>query len=604
MKVLKNCMFCIKTVFKYAPSNVIICFLGFFVPGFFTGFNVLLLQNIVDSAVAYAKGTGELGTLIMYGILLVVMTTLWTSLQRIAIYQRDVISVKLTKKMAPDIAERLLSLEFSAFEERETHEIFQKMTKEPEQRVLDCFYRVMIVGTTTISLIFTMAVFFSISPWIGIGVVIIGIPMAVLGYYSAGRQVVITEEAADAKRRIADLKGLLTNKHAMFEMKLFGAEELFMNKWNYYGDKQEKLTMRENRKILLMNISSNMLSLVYIIFVVCMVAIGLLGGGLTLGQFTAALSGAIGVQDKLSGAAWHVSVLIRLSMEMGFYMKFMDMNVETAVGDKNEIKYYDIAFENVSFKYPGTDKEILKNVTFYVKEGERIAFVGENGAGKTTIIKLLCGLYEPTTGNITIGGVPVRELDTKLRLKLLAVVFQDFGSFQMTLRENVAFGNLSAINDDDKLKKALVLAGADEFAVADDKGLDRNLGKLTEDGQDLSKGQWQRVAMARAFVSDAKYVILDEPTAALDPLAESRMYENFAKIFSNRGTIMISHRLASAKMADRIFVLDGGRIVDSGSHEELMATQGLYHTMFVMQSSFYKEQSEADAVAEGQVAGV
>jgi len=599
VKVLKNCTFCLKTVFRYAPLNVIICFIGFFVPGFFTGFNVLLVQNIVDSAVAYAKGTGELGTLILYGVLLVVMTTLWSAMQRIAMYQRDVISVKLTKKMAPDIADRLLRLEFSAFEEQATHEIFQKMTKEPEQKILACFFRVMVVGTTTISLIFTMAVFFSISPWIGIGVIVIGIPMAVLGYYSAGRQVVITEEAADARRRIADLKGMLTNKHAMFEMKLFGADELFMRKWNYYGDKKETLIIRENKKILLMNISSNMLSLIYIIFVVCMVAVGLLSGGITLGQFTAALSGATGVQDKLTGAVWHVSTLIRTSMEMSFYMKFLEMDVRTDSGDKSELKYYDIAFENVSFKYPGTDREILKNVTFYIKEGERIAFVGENGAGKTTIIKLLCGLYEPTTGNITIGGVSVREISENLRLKLLSVVFQDFGRFQVTLRENIAFGNLSAINDDEKLKKALLLAGAGELAESAEKGLDRNLGKLTEDGQDLSKGQWQRVAMARAFVSDAKYVILDEPTAALDPLAESQMYENFAKIFDRRGTIMISHRLASAKMADRIFVLDGGRIIDSGSHDELMAKQGLYHTMFTMQSSFYGE-----TVEEGQVAGV
>ena len=597
MKVFKNCAFCLKTVFRYAPLNVIICFIGFFVPGFFTGLNILLVQNIVDSAVAYAKGEGELSALIMYGVLLVVMTTLWAALQRIAVYQREVISVKLTKKMAPDIADRLMRLEFSAFEEQATHETLQKMTKEPEQKILACFFRVIVVGTTTISLIFTMAVFFTISPWIGIGVIVIGIPMAVLGYYSAGRQVVITEEAADAKRRIAYLKGMLTNKHAMFEMKLFGADELFMSKWNYYGDKQEELTLHENKKILLMNISSNMLSLIYIIFVVCMVAVGLLNGGITLGQFTAALSGAVGVQDKLTGAVWHVSTLIRTSMEMSFYMKFMEMDVRTDIGDRTELKYYDIAFENVSFKYPGTDREILKNVTFYVKEGERIAFVGENGAGKTTIIKLLCGLYEPTTGNVTIGGVPVRELSEELRLKLISVVFQDFGSFQMTLRENVAFGNLSAIDDDEKLKRALLLAGAGELLEADEKGLDRNLGKLTMDGQDLSKGQWQRVAMARAFVSDAKYVVLDEPTASLDPLAESKMYENFARIFDNRGTIMISHRLASAKMADRIFVLDGGRIIDSGSHDELMERKGLYHTMFTMQSSFYEDK-------EGQVAGV
>ena len=188
-----------------------------------------------------------------------------------------------------------------------------------------------------------------------------------------------------------------------------------------------------------------------------------------------------------------------------------------------------------------------------------------------------------------MGGVPVRRLSEELRAKVVSVVFQDFQSYELTLRENVAFGNLAAIREDERLLGALKSADGLELAEGQEKGLDRNLGKLEEDGQDLSKGQWQRVAMARAFVSDAKYVVLDEPTASLDPVAESHMYENFARVFHERGTVMISHRLASAKMADRIFVLDGGRIVQSGSHEELMAIQGLYATMFRAQSAFYQD---------------
>nr|WP_300678333.1 ATP-binding cassette domain-containing protein [uncultured Acetatifactor sp.] len=298
------------------------------------------------------------------------------------------------------------------------------------------------------------------------------------------------------------------------------------------------------------------------------------------------------------------------AMGIRYYTDFLNLETRKDLGTVEHLSYYDIAFENVSFRYPGTERDILKNVTFYAKEGERIAFVGENGAGKSTIIKLLCGLYEPTTGNVTIGGVPVREISPGLRTRLLSVVFQNFQSYQMTLRENVAFGNPEALWDDEKLLHALELADAGELAEShgkgadtkgmdtkgsdtkgmDARGLDRNLGRLEKDGQDLSRGQWQRVAMARAFVSDAKYVILDEPTASLDPLAESRMYENFSRIFRERGTVLISHRLASARMADRILVLDGGRIVQTGSHEELMAREGLYRTMFLAQSSFYQDR--------------
>ena len=593
MKALRNSWFCLKTVFRYAPWNALLSNLGFGIPAFFQGLQVLLTQYIVDSAVAYAKGTGPLEPLVHWGVLLVVVLILWVTLQRIGVYQNAVIAVKLKEKMAPEIARRLTGLEFSAFEDPKIHEVFQKMSSEPDVAVSQCFNRTIITFHATVSLIFSLAVFFSISVWIGLGVVLIGIPMAVLCYYSARRKVVVTEESADAKRRMADLMGLITNKHAMFEMKLFGAEKLFTGKWNFYGKKWADITAREYRKFLLVNLGSKLLNVVYLIFIVSTVAVGFINGSLTLGQLTAALNGAAGVGNKLDGCSRQVVYFLEQAMGINFYMKFMELDTRKDVGGVNSLSHYDIAFENVSFRYPGTERDILKNVTFYVKDGERIAFVGENGAGKSTVIKLLCGLYEPTTGNVTLGGVPVRELTPEFRSECLSVVFQDFQAYQMTLRENVALGNLGALKKDAKLLKALEQADAAALATSAENGLNRNLGKLEEDGQDLSKGQWQRVAMARAFVSDAKYVVLDEPTASLDPLAESHMYENFARIFRERGTIMISHRLASAKMADRILVLDGGRIVQSGSHEELMEREGLYKTMFLAQSSFYQDQEDA-----------
>lgn len=584
---MKNCLFCIKTVFRYAPFNALIGIICTFLPAFFTGCQILLLQRIVDGAAAYVQGAGGPEDVILWGILLVLVMTQGASMERIGLYQMDLVSVKLMEKMSLDTAKRLSELEYSSFEEQKTQEIFQKMSAEPERRVYNCSLSTMYVLQKTAALFFSMAVISAISPWIGLGIVLIGVPMAVLGYYTARRNAAVTEEAADTRRRMADIKEMLTNKHAMFEMKLFGAEELFTRKWKLYSDKYAAISRRENKKIMQMDLCSRFLNAVYVIFVACMAAAGFLAGSLTLGAFTAALNAMAGIGRALNDCSRHVAFLLGNARAMDFYMDFMKLKTRTDTGETDSLSYFDIAFENVSFRYPGTEREILKNVTFYVKEGERIAFVGENGAGKSTIIKLLCGLYEPTAGTVTIGGVPVRELSPALRTRMLSVVFQDFQSYQLTLRENVAFGNLARLSDDGRLLQALEFADGEGLAGLE-KGLDRNLGKLTEDGQDLSKGEWQRVAMARAFVSDAKYVVLDEPTASLDPLAESHMYENFARIFRNRGTILISHRLASARMADRILVLDGGRIVQAGSHEELMGRQGLYRTMFLAQSSFYK----------------
>jgi len=590
MKICKNCIFSLKAVFRYAPWNAFLCVVGFFVPAFFTGFQMMLMQNIVDDSLAFAKGDGRLQPVILWGILLVVMLTVWAALERLGFLQNEYIGMRLKERMAPDIAKQLGELEYAAFEERSTHELFQKMSREPEQKVKQLFSSLLQAVNQSVSILFTLTVFYAISVWIGLGVTLIAIPMVAMALYSARKQRTVTEEVADAKRRLADLKGLLTNKHAMYEMKLFGAEELLTKKWDYYGEIQEKCTIREVKKATVFNTGGMLLSVVCMLFIIAMVATGLINGTVTLGAFIAALNGAGHIcSRKLTICCVRIATLFQHALELDFYMDFLKLPKREDRGKVTELKHNDIAFENVSFKYPGTEREILKNVTFYVKDGERIAFVGENGAGKSTIIKLLCGLYEPTTGNVTIGGVPVREIAPEIRVKLLSVIFQDFQSYQMTLRENVAFGNLGALAEDEKLKAALKDADGLELIEGVEKGLDRNLGKLAEDGQDLSKGQWQRVAMARAFVSGAKFVILDEPTASLDPLAESHMYENFAKIFHSRGTIMVSHRLASAKMADRILVLDGGRIVQSGSHEALMSEQGLYRTMFLAQSSFYVE---------------
>lgn len=603
MKVLRNCVFCFRTMFRYAPWNAFAATFCFLVSATFGGMQVLLLRNIVDGALAYvqraveflpegtaAEGGGGIGMVAVWGILLVALMSQGTSLQRIGAYQMDLMSMRLMKRMTIDSVKRLMELEYAAFEEQNVQEVFQKMSGEPENGVYNCCVSTMFVLQKTISLIVSMGVIFAISPWMGLGIALIGIPMLVLGYYAAGRNAALTEEAADARRRMGDLKNLLVNKHAVYEMKLFGAERFLTGKWNHYSSLYARMAMRENKRVMLMDLGSRVLNVVYLIFVISMAGAGFLAGSFSLGQFAGALNAVAGIGTLLNECSLHVVWLLQNAMRIDYYIEFMKMKTRTDLGHVASLSHYDIAFENVSFRYPGTQRDILKNVTFYVKEGERIAFVGENGAGKSTVVKLLCGLYEPTGGNVTLGGVPVRELEPDLRFRLLGVVFQNFQSYQLTLRENVALGNLNALFEDRRLMEALRMADGAELALSQERGLDRNLGKLEEDGQDLSRGQWQRVAMARAFVSDARYVILDEPTASLDPLAESRMYENFAQIFRERGTIMISHRLASARMADRILVLDGGRIVQEGNHEELMGAEGLYRTMFLTQSVLYREE--------------
>lgn len=594
MKVMKNCSMAFKLVFRYAPWSAVWMILGIYIPGFFPGLQVILVQRLVDRGIVYVENGQGLQGIIVTGVMLVTMLFFWVTLQNIGGYSGKVIETRMTEKLAPDIMDKLKNLEFSAFEQKGTQEILQRISKEPWQNISKCFQSTVIATQGVVSIFFTLGVYMSISVWIGIGLCLIAVPMILLNFISARRRQQIYRGTTEEKRRMTDLKQLIQNKHAVYEMKVFESQELLSEKWQEHSGRIAAETNREMGKIFVMEGTSVLLSIVYFIFIIVTLSYSLIHQSVTLGQFVAVFSSISSITGKMNSSSWRVSETIRLALDINYYREFLALPGRTDKREISSISHQDIVFENVSFAYPGTNREILHNVTFRIKAGERVAFVGENGAGKSTIIKLLCGLYEPVRGRVMIGGVNVRDLSEELRRKLISVVFQDFQGYEVTLRENVAFGDISKLGEDGLIWDALKLADASELAETEQKGLDRNLGHLTEDGKDLSKGQWQRVAMARAFLSNVAYVILDEPTASLDPIAESHMYENFSRIFSENGTIMISHRLASAKMADRILVLDGGRIVQEGSHEKLMCEEGLYSTMYLAQSSWYVEGGEQD----------
>lgn len=590
MKVLLNCVLSVKLVFKYAPWNAILVILGYFIPSFFSGLQIVLVQKLVDKGVLYAETGQELEAVAMAGILLVAILLFWVIFQRMAAYQSSVLSTKLTKYMAPDIMEKLDRLEYNAFESKEIQNVLQRVSGEPWENARNCFNRTVISTQSVVSMLFILWVYMTISIWIGIGLALIAVPMVWLNFSGTHYFHKILWGTTEETRRMNDLKLLLQNKHACYEMKIFESQSLIAEKWREASGSVETQIKKVGAKTVVLEGASRTLSLVYFVFIIITLSYSMIHGTVTLGQFVSAIGSIGSLTGKLNATSWHVTDMVKQSLDLEFYREFLALPERSDKRNVETIPHGDIAFENVSFTYPGTDKEVLKNVTFRIKAGERVAFVGENGAGKSTIIKLLCGLYEPDGGRVLLGGTNVRDLSDELRRKMLSVVFQDFQGYELTLRENVAFGNIQSLLEDDEICKALKMADAEELYLREEKELDRNLGHLEEDGKDLSKGQWQRVAVARAFMAGAAFCVLDEPTASVDPIAESRMYENFSKIFHKSGTIMISHRLASARMADRIMVLDGGRIVQDGSHEQLMATEGLYRTMYLAQSSWYKEQ--------------
>jgi ABC-type multidrug transport system fused ATPase/permease subunit len=248
-----------------------------------------------------------------------------------------------------------------------------------------------------------------------------------------------------------------------------------------------------------------------------------------------------------------------------------------------------LRFEGVSFTYPGSERAAVANVSFHLRPGEKLALVGENGSGKTTLIKLLTRLYEPTTGRITLDGTDLRAWDLVALRRRIGVIFQDFVRYQFVVGENIGVGDVAALGDEERWRRAAELGTAAPFIEEFPEAYRTQLGRWFQGGRELSGGQWQKIALARAFMrAGADILVLDEPTAAMDAEAEARIFEHFRTVTRDQMAILISHRFSTVRMADHIVVLAEGRVAEAGSHAELMAREGLYARLFSLQAAGYR----------------
>jgi ATP-binding cassette, subfamily B, bacterial len=409
------------------------------------------------------------------------------------------------------------------------------------------------------------------------------------------------------------LETVMLERPAAAEIRLFGLQRYFFERWRalFQQLREERLQRAhaEMKALVLPVIGEQLMYGAVIVGVVLLVALG----RMTVGALVAYLGAVerflnanfallIGVTTIDTDLRYLRDLLEYLDLEEGPTASAPLLTTNGALADQPTACDISaapaivggrgipgISFENVTFSYPGSSSAALEEITFTVAPGERIALVGINGAGKSTLVKLLLGLYQPSKGRILVDGCDLRQIDPQNWRSRIAAVFQEYVKYELTARENIGFGDLQRLEDMAAIGSAAARSGADAVVAELPAGYETPLGKTYYvDGQDLSIGQWQKLAIARAYVRDAAVLVLDEPTAALDAKAEAAVYERFRDMAQGRSVLLISHRLGSARLADRLLVLDKGRIVEQGRHRELLAKGGLYAELYSIQAEWYR----------------
>ena len=323
----------------------------------------------------------------------------------------------------------------------------------------------------------------------------------------------------------------------------------------------------------------------------------LLGGGITVGDFVFYFGLVAGLAEFLEGIIASVAALSTRADKVGYYREFLDYPSRLNHGEGCALRPGPISveFKNVRYRYDGAKEDTLKGIDLTIREGEKLALVGVNGAGKTTLVKILCGMYLPTEGQILVGGRDIREYNIEEYFTLISAVFQEVRAVAFTIFEFVASADLNRPGARTEAERAMRAAGIYGKVQSLPLGMDTHLMKgIYDDGVDFSGGEMQKLLLARAIYKDGPLLILDEPTAALDPIAENELYLQYRKLTEQKTSLYISHRLASTRFCDRIILLEDGRILESGSHEELMRKNGRYAEMFAIQSKYYQEGEEAE----------
>jgi len=503
-----------------------------------------------------------------------------------------ILQSQLTNHVNSLIIRKAISLDLQFFEDPIFYDMLQNARRQADTSALNIVNSSLQMIQQVITLISLVVLIVRFSPWLAVIVFVSAIPAFLSQSQYAERAFRAISRRAPEARLLNYLEMLLTGNDTIKEVKLFGLGQPLLRRY------QELFTQfyLEDRAIAerrtLAGLGWGLLSNLAYYGSYAWIVLRTVAGQITLGDMTMFLGIFRQSQNSIRGLLDSLNRLYESNLfldNLMAYLKLQPLLTTPADGLTAPAPIaHGIEFRHVSFRYPGSDADVLRDINLHIRPGERIALVGLNGAGKTTLIKLLTRLYDPTEGEVLLDGVDLRAYDLTSLHQRFGVIFQDFVRYQFTVRENIGFGQVDALDDRARIQAAADRGGASSIIENLPQGYETMLGRRWEKGQELSGGQWQKIALARAFMRKAEVLVLDEPTSALDAEAEYEVFRRFGELMEGRIAVLISHRFSTVRMADRIVVLSAGKIIELGSHAELIQLDGAYARLFNLQAEGYR----------------